>query len=257
MSLARKVKSFFSLLQRKDYEIIQIFILKKISSVILPRYRFKWPQIEWWNNQSFNEFLVRFNEINGLNTDRRWMLAQLVRLTAAIPGDTVECGVYKGAGSYIICKMNQDNRILKTHHVFDSFEGVSSPDAVDGKHWTKGNLACAEVDVRENLLEFQDIVFYSGWIPERFSEVANKKFSFVHIDVDLFQPTKDSLEFFYTRVESGGIIVCDDYGSTLCPGATKACDDFLADKPEKMLAMSGGGGFLIKGVVTSRQWGNT
>jgi hypothetical protein len=52
-------------------------------------------------------------------------------------------------------------------------------------------------------------------------------------------------------VEPGGIIVCDDYWFTTCPGATKAVDEFLADKPEKMLPLAQGGGFLIKGQATA------
>jgi hypothetical protein len=49
----------------------------------------------------------------------------------------------------------------------------------------------------------------------------------------------------------GGIILCDDYGFTSCPGATKSIDEFLNDKPEKMISLADGGGFMIKGVQTS------
>jgi predicted O-methyltransferase YrrM len=65
-----------------------------------------------------------------------------------------------------------------------------------------------------------------GWIPERFDIVSDKTFSIVHIDVDLYQPTRDALEFFYPRLNPGGLMICDDYGSVACPGAKKAVDDF-------------------------------
>ena len=61
------------------------------------------------------------------------------------------------------------------------------------------------------------------------------------------QPTIDSVSFFYPRLSPGGILVCDDYGFTTCPGATRAIDEFFAGKPEKMLALGGGGGFVVKG----------
>lgn len=48
--------------------------------------------------------------------------------------------------------------------------------------------------------------------------------------VDLYEPTKDSIEFFYDKLNVGGIFLCDDYGFTSCPGATKAIDEFLVDK---------------------------
>ena len=50
--------------------------------------------------------------------------------------------------------------------------------------------------------------------------------------------------------QMGGLILCDDYGFTSCPGATKAINEFLQDKEEKMISLSGGGGFLIKGTET-------
>jgi hypothetical protein len=49
----------------------------------------------------------------------------------------------------------------------------------------------------------------------------------------------------------GGIFVCDDYGFLTCPGATKAMDEFLLTKREKMISLPGGGGFFIKGCVTA------
>jgi predicted O-methyltransferase YrrM len=145
------------------------------------------------------------------------------------------------------------NRFLggRVHHGFDSFAGLSEPSARDGEYWTAGNLSSPLEAARSNLAEFGEAVqLYTGWIPERFKEAAARRFRFVHIDVDLYEPTRDSLAFFYPRVEPGGIIVCDDYLFNTCPGATAAVDEYLADKPEKMLALSAGGGFLIKGTIT-------
>jgi hypothetical protein len=104
------------------------------------------------------------------------------------------------------------------------------------------------------LARFANVQVYRGWIPQRFGEVAARRFSFVHIDVDLYEPTRDSIEFFYPRLAPGAVLVCDDYGIVTCPGATKAIEDFLRDKPEKMLALTDGGGFFIKGVATSNAY---
>lgn len=104
--------------------------------------------------------------------------------------------------------------------------------------------------MHRNLAEFGgSFRTYKGWVPERFHEVEDRRFSFVHIDVDLYEPTRASLEFFHPRMNPGGIIVCDDYNFTSCPGASSAVDDFLAALPEKMVGLSGGSGFLIKGVT--------
>ena len=93
---------------------------------------------------------------------------------------------------------------------------------------------------------FKSIHYYKGWIPVRFHEVAELKFSFVHIDVDLYQPTKDSIEFFYNKLSRGGILLSDDYGSVWCPGAKLAFDEFLQDKPEQIILLTTGQAFLIK-----------
>ena len=38
-------------------------------------------------------------------------------------------------------------------------------------------------------------------IPEKFSEVEGVIFSFVHVDVDLHEPTMSSIQFMYPRYE--------------------------------------------------------
>lgn len=231
-------------------------ILMSIAKIILPRYRFKNPYMAWWDDPVFNRYLKKFDLLRGKETDRRWMLYQLLRLTQAVPGDTVECGVFKGSSSYLICKYNQESKNhRKNHYIFDSFEGLSAPSEIDGKFWYKGTFACQMDEVKANMAEFPHVSFHKGWIPERFDDVKDKKFSFIHIDVDLYQPTGDSMKFFYPRVNPGGIMLCDDYGFSNCPGATQAVDEFLSDKPEKMMAMSCGGGFMIKGLQTAKPCG--
>jgi O-methyltransferase len=225
-------------------------LLTQVGRNLLPKYRFTWPSLAWWDDAAFNTYLRRFGEDGGFNIQRRWEVYQLLRLTAGVPGDTAECGVYQGAGSYL---MAAANRLLngRVHHGFDSFAGLSEPSARDGQYWTAGNLSSPLQVARSNLAEFGEAVhLYPGWIPQRFTEVAERRFRFVHIDVDLYEPTRDSLTFFYPHIELGGIIVCDDYLFSTCPGATAAVDEYLADKPEKMLALAAGGGFLIKGTTT-------
>jgi O-methyltransferase len=236
-------------LARPMNEPARFALLTRVGRILLPEYRFKWPHMEWWRDDRFNAYLRRFGELDGFNTDRRLMVHELLRLVAAVPGDTAECGVYQGAGSFLICAAGAQER--RTHHIFDSFEGLSAPGASDGQHWTPGSMAFAESGVQQNLSGFERVLYHKGWIPARFDDVADVTFAFVHIDVDLAQPTRDSIAFFYPRMSAGGIIVCDDYGFTTCPGATQAIDEFLADKPEKMIRLSGGGGFMISACVTS------
>lgn len=216
--------------------------------LLSPEYRFRSPNLDWIQDLSFTDYLDSFNVRYELNSGRYWNLAQFLKLTAEVPGDTAECGCYTGASSYLICKDNRASSFTRRHHIFDSFEGLSQPVAKDGEHWEEGALSFSEQGLKDNLHSLGDDIFsvYKGWIPERFDEVADKTFSFVHVDVDLYEPTRDSLAFFYPRLNKGGILLCDDYGSSLCPGATKAMEEYILDKVEPLISLASGGSFVIK-----------
>lgn len=211
-----------------------------MANWLLPDFRLTWGGLDWWRDPEFNAYLDRFGERRNFNSHRHFALWQLAKLAKDVPGDTAECGVYLGASSWLMCKA-----LGRTHHVFDSFEGLSQPLELDGKHWKPGALAAPEEAVARNLAGF-DVKLYKGWIPDRFADVADRRFAMVHVDVDLYEPTRDSIAFFYSRLNPGALFVCDDYGFGTCPGATKAVDEFMADKPEPVIAMDAGGGFFIK-----------
>jgi hypothetical protein len=66
------------------------------------------------------------------------------------------------------------------------------------------------------------------------------------VDVDLYEATLGSLDFFYPRLVPGGMLVCDDYGFTTCPGATRAVDEFMSGRPEPIIHLPTGQGLVIK-----------
>lgn len=106
-------------------------------------------------------------------------------------------------------------------------------------------MSMAENEIHRNLEKFKCYTLLTGWIPERFSEVDDQQFCFVHIDVDLYQPTLDSLSFFYAHMNPRGIMLFDDYGFRSCPGARRAIDEFLEDKPENVVLVPTGQAFVI------------
>lgn len=155
-----------------------------------------------------------------------------------IKGDIVECGVWKGHSAYILASMIEKYDTNKKFHIFDSFEGGLSEktlnDANELRKLSENDIkleselfSSTKNEVTKTLKKFNFIEYYEGWIPDKFYMVEDKKFSFIHIDVDLYEPTRDSLNFFYKRLEKGGAIAIDDYGLTQFPGAKKAVDEFL------------------------------
>jgi O-methyltransferase len=218
------------------------YALLRAGRWLLPSYRFQYPHMLWWQDSSFNEYLKKFGLEKGMNADRRWALKELTKLVAAVPGDTAECGVFNGSSSWLIAKaLNRD------HFMFDSFEGMSAPSADDSPFAYENELACSLEIAQRNLADCPKAVFLQGWIPARFNQVQDRKFCFVHIDVQQAQPTRDSIEFFYPRMNPGGLMLFDDYGFTTCPGARKTIDEFISNKPEKIIALPCGNAFLVRG----------
>ncbi|HET9837480.1 MAG TPA: TylF/MycF/NovP-related O-methyltransferase [Candidatus Angelobacter sp.] len=216
--------------------------LTAITKRLMPGYRLQWPQTLWWSDKQFNSYLARFHELDGYNSDRRWLISQLVKLAANVPGDTAECGVLEGSSSYLIAKAFPN----RTHHAFDSFEGCSAPSGTDNGYFSTGDLAVTLEQAAKNLADCPNVVFHKGWIPERFADVSETRFAFVHIDVQLEQPTGDSLQFFYPRMNHHGIMVFDDYGFTTCPGARRVIDEIMKDKPEPIIALPNGCAFIVR-----------
>lgn len=184
-------------------------------------------------------------------------LAEIV-LRDKITGDFVETGCWKGHSSYFLSKLiSKYNDKDIEFHIFDSFEGLSKNTEKDTNLNKLSNKQINQVrsifvsdeNFVKNIVlsEFSFIKIYKGWIPEKFNLVKNCKFSFVHIDVDLYEPTLMTLEFFYPRLSNGGIIVCDDYNSLEFDGAKKAWDEFFSNKKVNFnFAPSLGSSFIIK-----------
>lgn len=191
---------------------------------------------------------------------RFYSLQQMVNyvLRQELNGDFVECGVWKGHSAYIISTLLFNNGFTEEFHIFDSFEGGLSNKTEQDKNLKsklteKGikkeseHFSSTEEQVQSCLNSFDFVNLYKGWIPDRFNEVENRLFSFVHIDVDLYEPTRDSLNFFYPKLIENGVIICDDYGLTQFPGSKKAVDEFLEKNSYKMFyEVPMGACFIIK-----------
>lgn len=202
----------------------------------------------WREDTNFLSAYKKLSPNNPYSQDRKYVLKEFTKHTNLIDGDIAECGCFEGASAYFIASAAPDIPF----HIFDSFEGLSAPDDLDKNdnishsYWKAGDLSSTTNKLNDTLSEFDKIILYKGWIPERFCDVKDKTFRLLHIDVDLYQPTIDSLKFFYPRMNKGGVIIMDDYGSTTCPGAFKAANDYMKDKKEHIIHMPTAQGMIIK-----------
>lgn len=216
-----------------------------LSMAVYPKFKFSEFGRLVLEDENFLAYYRRIMDAGNWHSyDRKYTLRELLRLVAHIDGDIAECGAYKGASAYLMCTAIADTTALV--HLFDSFEGLAAPLPTDGAYWQKGGLATSEDSLRQTLQGLDNYRVYKGWIPDRFADVADRSFRFIHIDVDLYEPTLASLQFFYPRLSPGGIILLDDHGFKSCPGAKLAADEFFADKPERIALLPSGQAMTMK-----------
>ncbi len=154
-------------------------------------------------------------------------------------GEFAEVGVFRGASAKVICEAKCATKL----HLFDTFSGLPSVGASDSR-FKKGMFGSDENEVRGRLSRYENVAIYPGVFPQTATAIQDVKFSFVHLDVDLYSVTKEALEFFYPRMLPGGRILSHDYGQ--CEGVWRAFDEFIADKPEKLEPMEATQVLLIK-----------
>ena len=204
----------------------KFFIDPNHYQVLLPKVDKEWKLIIESKKKTLN------NEQDLLTNIRFYSLIQNINfiLKQRKVFDFVELGCWNGHSSYIISKLIKKSKKNIKFHIFDSFEGLSEPTKEDRSDYKikqrfKGN----EEFIKNKLLKsFKFVEIYPGWIPKRFKILKNKKFSFVPIDLCLYKPTIQSLNFFYKKLKKGGIIISNSYNSNIFKGETKAWDEFFS-----------------------------
>ena len=73
-------------------------------------------------------------------------------------------------------------------------------------------------------------------VPDFISSNNEIRISLLHIDVDLYEPTKICIDNFFPHVVKGGVIILDDYGAF--PGANKAIEEFIDNKNYRVEQLS-------------------
>jgi O-methyltransferase len=172
---------------------------------------------------------------------KRPFLTTLFR-TLHIEGDVIECGVFWGRS--IIPIAFELKKTNKTVFALDSFAGFRDDDigVCDvGKNRSKEMIKRRfkqKSSIVFSLRKFAhnnslNLEVVPGFFEETLPKVvANRKFSYVHLDCDLYSSYHTCLPLLYPALVPGGIMLFDEYKSPVWPGATKAIDEFLADKPE-------------------------
>ena len=183
---------------------------------------------------------------------RFYALARAAEQASKVPGNACEVGCFRGLSAYIAADVFRAAGKKLTFHICDSFEGLSAPTSNDREQGNEpevdikpGAYACSENEVRRHLAPFDFFQFHKGWIPAPFKKLENERFCYTHVDVDLFDPTRDAIAFLWPRINPGGVMVLDDYGGMNYPGARRAIDSFFAKRSDAVVIDQPAGNAIV------------
>ena len=174
-----------------------------------------------------------------------WQAATYVA-DADVPGDVVECGVWRGGSSMLAAIALLRSGAPRPLWMYDTFEGMTVPSDRD-RRWdgeraadqfathlrddgTSGWAHASLEDVRAQMSSSgypADAVRYvKGPVEQTIPEQAPETISLLRLDTDWYESTRHELTHLWPRLSPGGILVIDDYGHW--QGARQAVDEYFA-----------------------------
>lgn len=201
---------------------------------------------------------------------RLWALMNATRYICneAIPGDFVECGVWRGGSVMAIAnELNTQKAHERQIWLYDTFAGMTTPTSRDIEAATGtpaaemlsstptgdgDNVWCiaGRADVERNIMSTgfprDNFVFVEGDVAETLQHSRPKAIALLRLDTDWYESTRESLEVLYPLLVPGGVCILDDYGHW--KGARQAVDEFFSRQTHQpfMMPIDYSGRILIK-----------
>jgi hypothetical protein len=193
---------------------------------------------------------------------RAYTFARSVEQCARLGAPMVECGVFRGFSGLLACHVL---KALRPGYdgsglfLVDSYAGLSQPGSEDNvarpvtgggtrvapSHGA-GHFAVPLEQVKASLAPFPAVSFVRGWIPPILSSLPDQQWSFLHVDVDLYEPTLACLDYFVPRMVKGGIILNDDFSSPLFPGGGSSWAQYFESRNLPYAVLDTGQALFIK-----------
>jgi len=172
------------------------------------------------------------------------ILLAMIDRTAGVEGDVAECGVFRGASLISLAVHLKQVAPHKRLFGFDSFQGFDSSILLDinmnappepyKQVGAFSRTSYSRVVRKLRRFRIENVTLIPGYFRDSSPRCPDRKFSFVYLDLGIYQATRECLEYFYPRLSTGGIILANGYDDPPWPGANKAVDEFLAGKPETL-----------------------
>jgi O-methyltransferase len=206
------------------------------------------PLFRPYKTDAFKRLYAEVRRFTLVSPDRAQVLYSCALQAGAVEGDFIECGVYQGGTAMLLQRALESPRAVfgKRLLLFDTFEGMPENGA-SGDSYLAGELGDTSYqDVLDRLGTSGNTDVFKGFIPDTFARIADRRFAFAHVDVDIYQSIRDCCEFIYPRLNPGGWMVFDDYGFPSCAGGRRAIDEFFAERPEVPIVLPTGQALLVK-----------
>jgi len=195
-----------------------------------------------------NHIYGKYKDYTMTSKERIYSLIKSVEYVVKnkIPGDFVECGVWKGGSAmviaHILLNLGETNRKI---YLYDTYEGMSEPTKEDKtllgnkyalKKWKrkdKGIMCLASLEeVKRNMAltkyPKKNFVFVKGKVEDTIPKKTPGKISLLRLDTDWYESTKHELTHLYPKISKGGVLILDDYGHWA--GSKKAVDEYFKKK---------------------------
>lgn len=167
---------------------------------------------------------------------------EIFKKIVELPGDVLEFGVYKGTSIVRLLTFrnlleSEFSRKIFGFDVYGKFPNqleLETDKEFVSKFENAGGYGISKDELELHLINkgFSNFELIKGdifeTIPEFIANNPSLKISLLHIDVDVYEPTKIILESFWNKIVRGGILMLDDYGTV--DGETKAVDEFFENK---------------------------
>ena len=170
-----------------------------------------------------------------------------------IPGDIVECGIFKGTSFVRFAALRDLFRKKNSKLIgFDIF-GDKYPNTLfinekkHREHWIKtaghSSLSKKQLELIFKKKKIKKYELIKGdileTVPKYVAKNRNLKISLLNIDVAFVEPTECALNYLYDKVAKNGIILFDNYGGTgtngiFYKGETMIIKKFLKKKKKKL-----------------------
>ncbi len=194
------------------------------------------------------EIIERVKPYTITSNERIYALIEAVRYTLAndIPGDFVECGVYKGGSMMTIALTLLSEQVSERElYLFDTFEGMPKPDerdvdfkgvpsidrfnklrlTDDSSTWV--NAPQEAVRQAMSLTQYPDerVHYVKGLVEDTIPTQAPQSIALLRLDTDWYRSTKHEMDHLYQRVSPNGVVIVDDYGHH--KGSQQAVDEYF------------------------------